>query len=233
MSTTAPTTFGTYLKQGEELEDLIENLLRERGTDYTRNQPGHDGDLTEQHKGDFRLNHSGIYLEAKNDLLFAKYGNLYLEIGEIRSEDSPRDARTIQPIGVLKHSAKAPTVMIHQVGPDRFFVYSARTAVAAFFQGDREFVWNEKEDSKAGRLDKTNIGMIWKQVDRSVSRLMARTFFETNAEDLLQTVQRAAHYELKAEARDARALVELAAIYGRKTAWREKGWHRYRLQMMG
>lgn len=226
MTLTTPTTFNTYNKQGQELEDLVDGLLKAHGKPYRRNEVGADGDLTAQHRGDFQIGRN-LYLECKNDRMFSQTGNLYLEIAEIRSADSPKDARTIQPIGVLKHASKAPTVMIHQVGEDDFIVYSARAVVSAMMQGDRELRWNEREDWKAGRSDKTNVGMLWMKANSTSSKLLYPVFKRTYAEKLLQTVELAAYQERILEPWGTSTIVDLAVAYGRKDAWKANGWSRY------
>lgn len=228
MTLTTPTDFNTYNKQGLELEDLVDGLLKAHGKPYRRNEVGADGDLTAQHRGDFQIGRN-LYLECKNDLMFSKTGNLYLEIAEIRNDDSPKDARTIQPIGVLKHASKAPTVMIHQVGEDDFIVYSARAVVSAMMQGDSEFRWNEREDWKAGRNDKTNVGMLWMNANRSSSKLLYPVFKRTYAEKLLQTVELASFQEKLLEPYGPTAIVDLAVSYNRKEVWKTNGWSRYSL----
>lgn len=220
------TTFATYNAVGNELEDLVDAMLKRHGKPYKRNEVGADGDLTAQHMGDFQIGRN-LFLECKNDQLFKETGNLYLEIGEIRGEDSPKDARTIQPIGVLKHAAKAPTIIIHQVGEDRFFVYSVRQALAAIANRKEGLRWNERADHKANRSDKTNIGILVNSGKLASDGKLRAIFRETDAADLLRTVQAAAAMEKLWDEDEPSTIVDLARTWGRVATWKAEGWHRF------
>lgn len=220
------TTFAAYNTIGNELEDLVDAILKRHGKPYKRNAVGADGDLTAQHMGDFQIGRN-LFLECKNDQLFSKTGNLYLEIGEIRDKNAPKDARTIQPIGVLKHASKAPTIIIHQVGEDRFFVYSVRQALAAIADRRDGLRWNERPDYRADREDKTNIGILVSSSKLSSDGKLRAIFRETDAADLLRTVQAAVAMEKLYEEDQPESIVDLARIWDRVAAWKAEGWHRF------
>lgn len=220
------TTFATYNSIGNETEDIVDALLARHGRPYKRNEVGADGDLTAQHMGDFQIGRN-LFLECKNDRLFEKTGNLYLEIGEIRDRNAPKDARTIQPIGVLKHAAKAPTIIIHQVGPDDFFVYSVRQALAAIADRRDGLRWNERPDYRADREDKTNIGILVNSSKLSYDGKLRAIFRRTDASELLRTVQAATAMEKLYEEDQPESIVDLARTWGRVEAWKAEGWHRF------
>lgn len=220
------TTFKEYFKQGEALEKFVAEALTAAKIRFTHSEVGEDGDLTKQHMGDFELPDLGIWLECKNDLMFSKTGNLYLEIAEIRSEDSPKDARTIQPIGVLKHAAKAPTVVVHQIGEDDFMVYSVRQAVDAMLSGHKELRWNESKDWKAGREDKTNVGVLWRPSRNGKLMIVFRRCSEW---DLVKTIRAAAVIEDMFPGYGPNAIASLAVKNGRKELWRDRGWSKYKI----
>ena len=224
------TSFATYLEQGEALEGLVEGLLKDAGRPYRRNEVGPGGDLSAQHMGDFKIGRN-LYLECKNDAMFSKTGNLYLEIGEIRTEDSPKDARTIQPVGALKHAAKAPTIVVHQVAEDGFYVYSVRQALSAISAERAGIRWNERADSKAGRRDKVNLGMLWMGAEASKDGKLRAVFRRCTSSGILEAVELAKAMELSYQEDEAPTIVDLARNWGRVSEWRLKGWHRYAVKM--
>lgn len=228
MNTAAP-TFKSYFAQGKQTETTVTEEL-------TRSKVAHREvtDLSEQHSGDFFLENQNVYVECKNDLLFSKYGNVYFEIGEIRDENAPKDPETIKAIGVLKHAAKdILTVIVHQLGPDTFIVYSARKAAATMMKEDYCLKWNEKTDTKMDRSDKTNIGILWKNAMRGVSLRMDSVFLWTDRAGLIKTVAQAAKIERNTRKASPKALITLAKARGRADTWRENGWSNYSFSVDG
>lgn len=227
-------TFKQYDAKGSELEDLLEGLLKQRKANYKRNV-AIKGDLTEQHKGDFYLPKYGIYLECKNDLLFERYGNLYFELGEVRDETAPKDPKTVQAIGIAKHAFKAPTVMVHQIGEDRFAVYGARLLTERLLIGKRVtgLHWNEKKDVRMDRLDKTNCSLLWAGVDERDNAFMNRAILWATKDNLLKRIAQVAEEEMKAPAQNERVILDLMHAHRAGFDWQRKGWNDYDYQVPG
>lgn len=218
-------TFTEYSAEGDLLEDFLEDILSSTPASYRRIRVV-DGDLTEQHNGDFFLEKAGVYLECKHDLLAAKSGNAYLEVGEVRNGRAPKDPFSIQPVGVFKQAAKKPTVFVHQVGPDLFLVYSARKMARALLSCPRECRWVETADAKAGRLDKHNVGVLLGRITSTNVDLIG-TIHRADAGSILECLRAAVRDELAEASLSERALISAVRAFSREEAWREKGWHQY------
>lgn len=227
--------FAKKNSEGNQLEDLVESLLEDKGAHFVRNHfdPQDPG---EQHKGDFRLLKHDIYLECKFDKLFDKYNNAYFELAEVRDENAPKDAKTVQAIGIAKHSMKAPTVMIHQLGKEkRFLVYGARYLTDLALMGKKVtgLAWNEMKDYSASREDKTNCALLWKGIDRRSNPFMQRNTIQTNTDGLLIAISQVAKRELTAPAQNERVMLDLMETHGGGIDWTYRGWDDYEYQVPG
>ena len=162
--------FNSYNAVGQKTEAVVEALLKKASARYTRSEltaplgtPEREAQMEAQHKGDFHLTASDVWIECKNDAMASKTGNVFFEVAEIKDENSQWSPRTIDLVGVLKSSMKARTIYVHQVGPEKYLVYSAEELTRQALMGTYSpFELKLKQDLKMGRPDKTNVGLLWK-----------------------------------------------------------------------
>lgn len=141
-------TFRESLAVGEEVERLVESKLSETKGVKFKSITGAD---SLQEYGDFLVKSAkgNFFIEAKADEAFDKYHNIYFEMGEVYTKNyqQPRTgltekACTVEVVGVFKQAYSAPDVVyVHKLGKsDKFLVYSARSALRYFSEG-QETSW--------------------------------------------------------------------------------------------